>query len=140
MRHTEPEIVVLDETPDAWHMHTPQEGPPQPEHGARTDPGALITAFVAMVAFLAAVAVLCVIYFERRVTQLRQERIETTVLAADYLKYRDQARQRLESYGWWDAQAAREGRLSVPLDKAVERVLAQYRVQDGTVIEERVQR
>jgi len=115
------------EEPDAWHRHAPEEGAPQTEHGSKANPAVLGAAFVLSVALVAVVVIATVVYFRKHTTELRKERIETTVLSADYLKYRDASQARLAEYSWASDDLAREGkRVSLPIEEAKRRVIERY--------------
>lgn len=114
----------VPEQPDEWHMHTAAEGPPQEEHGSTVNTALLFLAFVGSVVTVAAVALLTYIYFSTYTNQLWQSRVETTVLAEDYLRYRQQTRQTQQDFVW--VRVEDEVVLSLPLDVATDRVLSRY--------------
>jgi hypothetical protein len=133
MDHT-PEVP---EQPDEWHMHAPVEGLPQEEHGSTVNTALLTLAFIGTVVSIALVVVLTYLYFSAYTTNLRRLRIETTVLAEDYLRYRTESDQVLHDYAWVTVEG--EGVVSLPLGIAMERVLERYaqqqqegREQEGT--------
>jgi hypothetical protein len=125
-------IVTMDEQPDSWHMHTSDEGAPQEEHGAQADPTSLVGAFVGSVVFIGAVIVVCLIYYNSHTTKLRQSRIETSELAEEYFGYRATSNKVLSGYGWATPEAAAEGKVSIPIDLAMQKVAQQYGAQGGT--------
>src|ERR1700742_946915 len=102
MSHHDPHqpTVQMDEHVDSWHTHTADEGMPQEEHAPQANSFALIVAFAGSVIFVALVIVVCLLYYGSHTTGLRQERIETTALAADYTVYRDQSDRTLSEYHW----------------------------------------
>jgi hypothetical protein len=118
--------VAFDEQPDSWHMHAAEEGLPQEEHGATTNPIGLILAFAGSVFFVGSVILMCVLYYRVHTTQLRQQRIETTALAGDYFKYRDDSTAAQGGYGWAGPEAAAAGQVSIPVDLAMQKVIQQY--------------
>lgn len=121
--------VSFDAAPDSWHMHAAEEGQPQEEHGATTNPAGLIIAFLGSVFFVGAVILLCILYYQIHTTHLRQERIETTALAQGengYYKYRDDSAAALQKYGWANPEAAAAGKVSIPIDLAIQKVIQQY--------------
>jgi hypothetical protein len=128
MSHHDPHkpTVSMDEQPDSWHMHTSEEGSPQEEHGAQANPAALVATFVGSVVFVGAVILATVMYYGAHNTRLREERIETTALAADYFQYRDRSLAVQADYGWSTPENAAAGKVTIPLDKAMERVRQQY--------------
>jgi hypothetical protein len=119
-------IVAFDEQPDSWHMHTSDEGLPQEEHAAQADPKALVAAFLGSVFFVGGVIVVCLLYFFTHTTKLRQERIETTALAKDYFQYRAVSDKHLATYGWANPEAAAAGKVSIPIDLGMQKVMQQY--------------
>ncbi|MEX2218384.1 MAG: hypothetical protein WD749_06445 [Phycisphaerales bacterium] len=123
--------VALDDQPDSWHMHTSEEGMPQEEHGSQARPFALIGAFVGSFAFVAGVIVACIAYFQNYTTTLRAERIENTRLADDYHAYKAGAEKHLAAFGWANPEAAAAGKVSTPLDQAMQRVIQQYHGNQG---------
>ncbi|MCC6659606.1 MAG: hypothetical protein IT437_01845 [Phycisphaerales bacterium] len=118
--HHTPEV---HEEPDAWHRHTPDEGPSQPEHAGKINVPILMGVFVSTVVFVSAAIAFTIVYFTRHLTDLRQERIETTVLGGPARDYRDAAFSHLNQYEWADAK---EGRVSLPIEEAKKRVIRGY--------------
>jgi hypothetical protein len=130
MVHQRQTVPHEHEEPDSWHRHTPAEGAPQREHGSKANPAVLGVAFVLSVALVGGVILATVVYFRRHVTELRKERIETTVLAGDFLKYRGESEAHLAGYSWASDDAAREGKnVSIPIEEAKKRVLEKYAKQ-----------
>jgi hypothetical protein len=120
-------IVAMDEQPDSWHMHTPEEGDPQEEHGAQADPTALVAAFVGSIFFVGLVIVVCLLYYSTHTTGLRAARIETTEFYTEnFVPYRQQSDRALSSYGWATPEAAAEGKVSAPIEFGMQKVLQQY--------------
>jgi hypothetical protein len=78
------------------------------------------------VVFVGAVILATVMYYGAHNTRLREERIETTALAADYFQYRDRSLAVQADYGWSTPENAAAGKVTIPLDKAMERVRQQY--------------
>jgi hypothetical protein len=124
MKHAPPQQTPeVHETVDAWHHHTSDEGMPQKEHAPRVNTLVLTFVFVAIVTVISATIGASILYFTRHVTELRQQQIETTVLAADANAYREQSEQALKEFGWADAE---KGVVRLPLDIARQRVIARY--------------
>jgi hypothetical protein len=123
MSHTLPHTPEIHEEPDPWHRHTVEEGVPQAEHAATVNVPILMGVFVATVVFVSATILFTVLYFQRYVTDLRQERIETTVMGQGARDYKDAALSQLNRYGWVDPQA---GTVSLPLEVARARVIGAY--------------
>lgn len=113
----------LHEEPDQWHRHTPDEGEPQAEHAAHENTLILAGVFVAIVVFIASTITASVLYFNRHVTGLRREQIESTLLAGDALAYRDTSEAAQRTYTWADAE---KGVVQLPLDVATRRVVEEY--------------
>lgn len=120
---------VVHETTDPWHHHASGEGRPQHEHGSQVDPTALAVTFGLIVFVVLALTGGVTLYFVRYSTVLRQERIETTVLAAEAERIRAEAAARFDGYAWTDPEA---GLVSVPLEQAVDRVIARYADEAAT--------
>jgi len=119
-------IVAFDEQPDSWHMHASDEGQPQEEHAAQADPKSLVAAFLGSVFFVGGVIVVCLMYYFTYTTKLRQERIETTALARVFFAYKATSQKHLAGYGWATPEAAAAGKVSIPLEIGIQRVLQQY--------------
>jgi hypothetical protein len=117
------------ERPDEWHMHSAAEGPPQEEHGATVNPVLLTGAFIGTVVSVALVAVLVYAYFTAYTTQLRRSRIETTTMAVDYTRYRQDWRHVQDDYS--RVAVGQETVISLPLEVAMERVLERYQQGEG---------
>ncbi len=127
MVHQRQTVPHEHEEPDAWHRHSSSEGMPQREHGSKANPAVLGIAFALSVALVAGVVLATVVYFRKHITELRKERIETTVLSADYLKYHSESDARLAGYSWASDDLAREGKhVSLPIEEAKKRVMDRY--------------
>src|SRR5690606_850994 len=111
MQHTVEPHGALDE----WHHHAPAEGRPQHEHAAKIDPVALSVTFGVIVVVVVVLTGALYTYFRHYSAVLRQERIETTAMAAEALRLRAQAEARLSGYGWVDHE-----RVSIPIDIAAQ--------------------
>lgn len=109
---------------DEWHEHTPDEGLPQPEHGAQANPTALAITFLAMVFGVLFVVIVLAIYFNTYTTRLSAARTEHTRGAAEYLSLRSAAETRLSSAGIIDREA---GTVHIPLEDAMRDVVERYR-------------
>ncbi len=132
--------------PDAWHRHTPDEGPPAVEHGAKANAVVLSVAFIGIVGFVALVIGATFLYFVSYTTTKRRERSETTVLAGPvtstdearlarlsgppatikFWDYRWATEKHLAGYGWGEPATAPEGRAAIPIDQAMDKVIARY--------------
>ena len=127
MVHQRQTLPHEHEEPDAWHRHGAGEASPQAEHGSKANPAVLGIAFLASIGLVAFVVIATLVYFRKHTTELRKERIETTVLSADYVKYRDASVGKLADYSWASEDLAREGkRVSLPIEEAKRRVLERY--------------
>jgi hypothetical protein len=111
---------------DPWHTHTPDEGVPQEEHGARANPVLIGGALAATLIFLVVVIVVIFMYFETFVTRLRIERVETTDLAARQIQYKRDAAENLATHSVLPASVAPEGVVTIPKPEAMRRVIRQY--------------
>lgn len=125
MTHRDPHYVPpVHEEPDPWHRHLPeQEGLPQHEHGARANPVLLALVFTVSVISVVALVAAVAIYTRRHFVTVRQEQLETTVLAEQALAERLKWEQLLEQGGWLDAET-----VQAPIEVAMEQVIEQYRV------------
>jgi len=123
--------IAMDEQPDSWHMHTVDEGLPQEEHAAQADSRTLVVAFLGSVFFVGAVIVVCLLYYGTHTTALRMARIETTALSEDYVKYRDESDRVLSSYHWGSSELAAAGKVTIPLDQAIQKAMQQYGADTG---------
>lgn len=117
----------VEEHVDQWHHHSSEEGAPQEEHASKPNIPVLLGAFVGSVAFVGATILATYLYFGVHMRSLRAKRMENTALAADFLKYRGDTNKKLaDGNMWWNDDNARAGLVSIPLDKARERVIARY--------------
>jgi len=114
------------ETPDAWHMHTPDEGTPQAEHGGKANTALLGAGLLFSVGFVAVVILATFLYFNIHMTAKRRALIENTVLSSGYHSYRDSTQAKLGDYSFVTEAAARAGTVSVPLGQAKQNVIARY--------------
>jgi hypothetical protein len=121
----------MDGQPDSWHIHTAEEGLPQEEHGSHANAAALVGAFVVSVVFVGAVILVVLLYYNTHTTALRQARIETTALSQDYVDYRDRSDRFLSGYGWATPDAAAAGKVSIPIELAMQKVMQQYAGNTG---------
>lgn len=118
------------EPPDAWHAHTADEHP-QAAHAENIN-GVQVVAY-GIVAFIliAAATVATAVYFnwyKNRLEIALQERPDlvgdtTTQIQGEYLSKRQAIEGDLSRFGW--ANAAK-GTVRVPLDRAMETVIANY--------------
>lgn len=123
MTHKLEHTIPVHEEPEPWHRHSPEEGEPQQEHAGSVNTTILLGVFVATVVFVFASILFTYLYFTRYMTNLRQEQIETTVMASDYRDYKERSAAALGQFGWVDAEA---GVVSLPLEVAKARVLERY--------------
>lgn len=111
------------EEPDAWHRHTSDEGAPQAEHAANVNTLILGGVFAAIIVFIVAAITASIVYFNRHVTDLRRAQVESTVLSAEALTYRDRSEAAQHAYTWADAA---KGVVQIPTDVAAKRVMERY--------------
>lgn len=109
---------------DSWHLHTEEEGMPQPAHAARANPLLLVGAWAAITGSVIAVVVVVAIFFDYTSTEIRQRRVETTALANEHAAYKEQAQASLDQTAWIDQG---DGVVQIPLDSAMSRVIEAYR-------------
>lgn len=114
----------VDNEPDAWHLHTAEEGQAQEAHAAKANPVILVGAWAAITFSVIAVVVVVVIFFDFTSTEVRRQRVETTALATEHHAYRDQSKAAMEQTAWIDSQ---DGIVQIPLDQAMQQVIEQYR-------------
>jgi hypothetical protein len=114
------------ELPDAWHLHTSEEGPPQVEHGGRANALVIGVALGATVIFLILTIAVIVMYFSVYTTRLRQERIESTVLSQEQLRYKLESAEKLRDYSLINPETAHQGIVSIPIDQARQTVIRRY--------------
>jgi len=91
------------------------------------------TAALALVLFSIAAFVLVtvgvtVVFYRRYVTDIRQDRLETTELATQQLEYRGTTLGAQDQYSWVDTKA---GTVRIPVSAAMERVVRSYTQGDG---------
>jgi hypothetical protein len=108
---------------DEWHTHTPDEGQPQHEHGAKANPAILIAVTLGFVVAVALTVLLTSLYFGSYMTSQKRAKSETTILSEDYRAYRAQSEAALSGYGWADPAA---GTVRVPIDRAIDKVITSY--------------
>lgn len=109
---------------DEWHTHTPDEGLPQVEHGAKANPAVLIIVTLGFVMAVALTVLLTALYFGSYMTAQKRAKAETTILSEDYRAYRAQSEAALSGYGWADPAA---GTVRVPINRAIDTVVNQYK-------------
>jgi len=119
----------LHEHADSWHHHELEEGLPQSEHTGVVEPSALIKWFFLIVIALAIVLVALFTYFDSYNHRLKATRLETLNTAEANIA-KAQAESRL---GLGGASAFQyvpvtnaPGKVHLPLDRAMERVLDTY--------------
>jgi len=109
-------------TDDPWHEHAADEAPPQAAHG-ETSPGAIavvgIGSFVVLVVLIGVVA----LFFDQRVENVTIERTERIDLGKSVLEMKAREQQQLRDYAWANAE---ERVVSIPIEKAIERVSEEY--------------
>ena len=105
---------------DAWHHHDASEGLPQEEHAGTTSIGTMAKGLVLIIVATLGLVAVTMLYLNHHIDKLRRERADQD-LSADYVGYRDQAKSRLDGYGWADSAT-----VHVPVEMARERVLKRY--------------
>ena len=114
---------------DEWHHHSTAEGLPQQEHTAAVNAKVVAYWFVAIIVFVAILAIIIAVYFNSVTTQLRAERIETTLIAQESNAAKAQAEATMGfngqpgSYTWADAKA---GKVQIPIEEAMKKVQSKY--------------
>lgn len=114
---------------DEWHQHSAAEGLPQVEHAGSVDTKAVAYWFVAIIIFVAVLSVIIAVYFNSVTSQLRAERIETTLIAQEANAAKAQAEATMGfngqsgTYTWADAKA---GAVQIPIEEAMKKVQAKY--------------
>lgn len=114
------------ETTDPWHQHTPAEGQPQVEHGAKANTLVLGLAMAGTVVFLIVVVVVIFLYFETYVNRLRIERVEDTALSREQRQYKLVVSETLSDYSLIPPRYAPQGVVTIPLEEAKKAVLEEY--------------
>lgn len=128
--HHEPrETPIVHEEPDAWHRHTPDEGRPQHEHGARARPGILAVVCISMIVAVVGMVLGVVVYFEWYVTRLKADRTETITAAVKARSEKEAARNALAGPSVWVDREA--GTVTIPIERAKRLVVEEYR-RSGT--------
>jgi hypothetical protein len=114
------------EHPTQWHRHTPDEGTPQTEHGSKADPFLLAGIGAVLTVSFVALLVVVMMYYSNFRTKIRQEKIETTLPAAESYAYHEDSLRLLNqgSYAW--VNIGQSEAVQVPLDQAIESVLGRY--------------
>lgn len=122
-QYTEPVHEHIEE----WHHHTSDEGLPQVEHGAKPNILLLMFAFVGSVGFVGLTILATYLYFSHYTAGLRRKLSENTALNADFRQYQADVQKKLhDGYVWLNDDAARAGRVTLPIAAAQERVIARY--------------
>lgn len=128
MSHKPQYTQHVHEHVEEWHQHSAAEGMPQVEHGAKPNTPLLLVAFVASVLFVGLTILATYMYFNSYTHSLRRERVETSALGSEYREYQANTKAKLASgYVWLNDDAARAGRVTLPLATAKERVMARYK-------------
>lgn len=117
-----PHTPQHEEHADSWHRHDASSAP-QAEHGATLNTSALMLAFVLTVVGVFAVSGAILVYWLGYTSQLRRDRLETTILAKEYWSYKQSADTALAGYGVVDPKART---VSIPIDQAMRAVLDRY--------------
>ncbi len=119
----------VHEHADAWHHHTAAEGLPQSEHTGVVDPGSLIKWFFGILVSLTVVLIVLFAYFDSYKTRLHAKRVETLNSVESNVR-KAQAESRLGVAGASGFQyvpvANAPGKVHLPLERAMERVIARY--------------
>jgi len=116
------EQVRTSHADDQWHVHA-GEAPPQHEHGSKANPYVIIVVAMSSVAFVVAIIVLVMIYFNQSVRTLRVERQERADFTASVTDQNLKAQQMMSGYGWIDAENAV---IRLPIDRAMEITAQEY--------------
>ncbi len=128
MSHKPQYTQQVEEHVEAWHHHTPDEGLPQVEHGAKPNSLILFIAFLSSVGFVGLTILATYLYFNAHTRDLRAEVVENTKLGAEARDYRDASHAKLASgYIWLNDDAARAGHVTLPLEIAKQRVIERYK-------------
>lgn len=123
--HTPEYLPHEHETLDEWHTHAAGEQA-QAEHGSQINAKSVWVWFILIVLSVAGTIAIVMRYWTGHVTMAKAERIETTVLSKEYWEAKAAADQRLNGYGWANAEAAKAGSVAIPLEKARAKVLEAY--------------
>jgi hypothetical protein len=127
MSHDHPDHSPAQETSlDAWHEHPLDKGVPQKEHGAHANTHALLLVFAVVTVSTVAFSVVIGLFFINQVNRLKGERESSNFGAAvaDSAAYKKDALAAQAGYGW-----TAEGNVRLPIDKAMEKVVAAYQSQ-----------
>lgn len=109
------------ETDDAWHRHTAEEGVPQAAHG-QTTPGVIALVAVGSFAALVLTIAFVTVFFGQVNLQQRRDKIEMD-LGANTRQLKAEWKAELGGYGWVDPA---KGLVHVPIDQALDHVIAEY--------------
>ena len=109
---------------DDWFAHTREEGLPQEEHASHVDTRALLIFYMVMLAFVVISVIAVILFFQRYVLGIRQERTETLNLAVEANAYKADTLAELETFG--SSGLIVEGAARIPLEEARQKVLQQY--------------
>ncbi len=105
---------------DAFHDHTHDEAP-QEAHAEVASPKAMGITLILMVLGVLAVIIILVAYFDSFMSNYRAEIDETSALSAPTWEEKQAVLAKLDTYGWVDAETARQ-----PLELAMDQVIAEY--------------
>ncbi|MBX3410351.1 MAG: hypothetical protein KF859_10745 [Phycisphaeraceae bacterium] len=121
---------VIHDHADEWHHHERAEGLPQREHTAAIDSGLIMRWMVGILIFVVGLIVIVSTYFAKYATQLRAERVETTIFARDATLAQKEAEAALglggsesSAYKWADSTA---GQVQIPIRQAMQKVVESY--------------
>ncbi|MBM4109518.1 MAG: hypothetical protein FJ255_12045 [Phycisphaerae bacterium] len=120
--HHDAFVPAQHDAPDAWHLHTADEGQAQPEHARIADPRLITIAFILLVASLVVVVGLLIVYFNSYATKelaRKTERLDT----AQHSAYRGGAELELRTAGPLDPETKS---VRLPIDRAIDRVVRSY--------------
>lgn len=121
--------MSADHAHDDWHEHTAAEGMPQEEHGSQASAKAMGLTLVAMVVGVVLTILILVAYFKSYVGNHKAKVQEGTVgIMTPAFEGKLAAKEKLSSYAWIDRDART---VRVPVDAAMQRVLAEYEAQQA---------
>lgn len=127
--HTKQEFEAELTHHDDWFRHSPGEAH-QESHGS-TNPIAIATTLILLVAVTFGVAFYVLNYFKRAVAHeklVKREAPTDTTWKLDYLKAKADWNAELSQYRLLDAKA---GTVGLPIDAAIERTVASYQGKAG---------
>jgi len=109
---------------DDWFAHSREEGLPQQEHASHVNTKALLIFYMVMLAFVVVSVIAVMLFFQRYVLNVRQDRTETLILAVEANTYKAETLESMSRYG--SSGQIVEGAARIPLTEARQEVLQQY--------------